>query len=60
MATERLAFSIEEAAETLGVSRDHIYDLLRTGQLRSIKSGRRRLITRGAIEAYLALLESAA
>jgi excisionase family DNA binding protein len=60
MATERLAYSVDEAAEVIGVSRDHIYDLLRTGLLRSVKSGRRRLITKGQLEAYLAGLERAA
>jgi excisionase family DNA binding protein len=57
---ERLAFSVEETAETLGVSRDVLYDELRAGKLGSIKVGRRRLITRNQLEAYLASLETAA
>jgi excisionase family DNA binding protein len=57
---ERLAYSVDEAAEIIGVSRDHIYDLLRTGLLGSVKSGRRRLITKGQLEGYLASQECAA
>jgi hypothetical protein len=35
---ERLAYSPEEAAEALGISRHLVYDLLRTGQLQSRKA----------------------
>ena len=51
---ERLAYSPEEAAEALGISRHLVYDLLRTGQLRSRKAGNRRLIGLHQIEAFLA------
>ena len=51
---ERLAYSPEEAAEALGISRHLVYDLLRTGQLRSRKAGNRRLIGLSQIEAFLA------
>jgi excisionase family DNA binding protein len=51
---ERLAYSPEEAAEALGISKHLVYDLLRTGQLRSCKAGNRRLIGLHQIEAFLA------
>jgi excisionase family DNA binding protein len=51
---ERLAFSPEEAAELLGISRELIHDLLRTGQLGSVKAGRRRLIGKHHLEEFLA------
>ena len=51
--TERLAYSPEEAAELLGISRELIHDLLRTGQLGSVKAGRRRLISKRHLEAFL-------
>jgi excisionase family DNA binding protein len=51
---QRLAFSPDEVAAVLGISRDLVYDLLRTGQLRSVKAGRRKLISRLNIEAFLA------
>jgi excisionase family DNA binding protein len=50
----RLAFSPDEVAATLGISRDLVYDLLRTGQLQSVKAGRRRLISRRHVEDFLA------
>ena len=52
--TERLAYSPDEAAELLGISRELVHDLLRTGQLGSVKAGRRRLIARHHLEAFLA------
>jgi excisionase family DNA binding protein len=51
---KRLAYSPEEAAEALGISRHLVYDLLRTGQLRSRKAGNRRLIGLRQLEAFLA------
>ena len=51
---ERLAYSPDEAAELLGVSRELVHDLLRTGQLGSVKAGRRRLIAKHHLETFLA------
>ena len=51
---ERLVYSPDEAAETLGISRELVHDLLRTGQLRSVRAGRRRLIAKHHLEAFLA------
>jgi excisionase family DNA binding protein len=51
---ERLAFSPDEVAEALGISRELVNDLLRTGQLGSVKAGRRRLIGKHHLEAFLA------
>jgi excisionase family DNA binding protein len=38
--------TVDQAAEVLHVSRDIVYDLIRAGQLRSIKIGRLRRISR--------------
>ena len=51
---DRLAYSPDEAAELLGISRELVHDLLRTGQLGSVKAGRRRLIGKHHLEAFLA------
>jgi excisionase family DNA binding protein len=51
---ERLAYSPDEVAELLGISRELVHDLLRTGQLGSVKAGRRRLISKRHLEAFLA------
>jgi len=51
---ERLAYGPDEAAELLGISRELAHDLLRTGQLGSVKAGCRRLIARHHLETFLA------
>ena len=51
--TERLAYSVDEAAQITGLSRDLLYDQMRTGQLAYLKVGRRRIITRQHLEAFL-------
>jgi excisionase family DNA binding protein len=53
-AVERLAYSPDEVAELLGISRELVHDLLRTSQLGSVKAGRRRLISKHHLEAFLA------
>ena len=51
------AYTVEQVAEILHVSRDKVYYLLRTGQLRSIKIGKLRRITGQHIAAFVASLE---
>jgi excisionase family DNA binding protein len=43
-ALPRIAVRVKEAAETLGCSVDHIWDLIDAGELRTSKSGRMRLV----------------
>ena len=50
----RLAFGVQEVADALGVSRELVKDMIRTGELPSVKLGRRRLISRKALERFLA------
>lgn len=50
---QRLAFSVDEAAGMLGISRDLAYDLARQGQLRTVRLGRRRVVPRVALEEIL-------
>jgi excisionase family DNA binding protein len=50
---ERLAYSVDEAAAITGLSRDLLYDQMRTGKLAYLKVGRRRIITRQHLEAFL-------
>ena len=42
--TERLTYTVSEAAEAIGISRSKLYTLLAQGQLRSVRIGRRTLI----------------
>ena len=51
---ERLAYSVAEATFITGLSRDLLYDQMRAGNLAYLKVGRRRLITRQNLEAFLA------
>ena len=51
---ERLAYSPDETAELLVISTELVHDLLRTGQLGSVKAGRRRLIGKHHLEEFLA------
>jgi len=54
-----LLCSVEEAAELLSIGKTNTYQLLKTGQLRSVKLGGRRLIPRDALDDFVAeLLEA--
>jgi excisionase family DNA binding protein len=50
---DRLAHSIEEAADCLGVGRSVLCELIRDGRVKSVKIGRRRLIPDEALRSYL-------
>jgi excisionase family DNA binding protein len=51
--SDRLAYSVKEAAAITGLSRDLLYDQMRAGHLAYLKVGRRRIITRHNLEAFL-------
>jgi excisionase family DNA binding protein len=51
--TASLAFSVVEAAVHANICRDSIYSAIRGGDLRARKAGRRTLILRVDLEAYL-------
>jgi len=48
--TERMAFSVDEVCDMLGVSVPTVYARINDGTLRSLKMGRRRLILRADVE----------
>jgi len=48
-----LLLSVEQCAEMLGVGRTFVYALLAKGRLESLKLGKRRLIPREALEAFI-------
>src|SRR5215470_11054596 len=50
---ERLAYSVDEVAAITGLSRDLLCDQMRAGKLAYLKIGRRRIITRQHLEAFL-------
>jgi excisionase family DNA binding protein len=53
-------YRVKDAMRLLNLSRTVVYELLRTGRLRSVQQGRARLITAEAIREYIALLEGEA
>ncbi|MGH3710483.1 MAG: excisionase family DNA-binding protein [Pseudonocardiaceae bacterium] len=52
----KLAYSIDEAFLALSIGRTQLFDLLRRGEITSVKIGRRRLIPAASLDAYLARL----
>lgn len=52
--TEKLTLSVDEAAKLLGISRGLAYEAVRTGEIPSIRFGKRVLIPRLALEKKLA------
>lgn len=53
-------FTIDEAATRLRVSRWSVYNLIRSGQLRTIRIGRRRLVPSDALTECLEHLKELA
>jgi excisionase family DNA binding protein len=53
-------FTIDEAAAQLRVSRWSVYNLIRSGQLQTIKIGRRRLVPLDALTECLERLKELA
>lgn len=52
-----LLLTPEEAARALRVGRSKVYDLMRAGQLRSVKIGGSRRVSAQALADYVAALE---
>lgn len=50
-------YRVDDAARMLSMGRTAIYELIRSGRLRSVKEGRMRLVPASAIADYIALLE---
>ncbi|GAB3917578.1 hypothetical protein GCM10011575_31360 [Microlunatus endophyticus] len=51
-------YTVGEAAEALRLSRSVIYELIRSGRLRTVKQGRRRLVPVHALDEYVESLGS--
>jgi excisionase family DNA binding protein len=51
------AYTVEQVAKMLHISRDKVYYLPRTRQLRSVKIGKSRRITDQHLAAFIASLE---
>ena len=53
--SKKIALSVEETANLLGISRNSAYEAVRQGQIPSLKIGRRILIPRLALENLLSM-----
>ena len=53
---DRVLYRVSDVTRMLSLSRTVVFDLIRTGRLRSVKEGRTRLIPASAVREYLALL----
>jgi excisionase family DNA binding protein len=53
MPTECQTLKIEEAAKVLGISRNTAYDAAKSGQLPTVKIGRRFLVPKAALDRML-------
>ena len=53
MSDDKLVYSVDEAAQRLSIGRTLAYELIRSGELRSLKIGHRRLIARDDLEAFV-------
>ncbi len=57
-ASRRLVYSVEEAADLLGIGRTFMFHLVATGEIDSFKIGKRRKIPRDALDGYIERLRS--
>ncbi len=55
LASERLVFTVGEAAELLGISRAFAYELVARGELPVIRLGRRIVVPKAALLAMVGL-----
>jgi|GEM_PF-366003 len=53
MKDPRSLLSVEEAAEALGVSRSTMYEVIKSGEIETVKIGRLRRVPADAIDAYI-------
>lgn len=60
MIDNRLVLTVSEAAKLLRISRASAYQAARTGELPTIRIGRRLLIPRAALERLVKVLEAPA
>jgi excisionase family DNA binding protein len=52
-ASRRLVYSVDEAADLLGIGRTFMFHLVATGEIDSFKIGKRRKIPRDALDRYI-------
>lgn len=58
-AVDRLSYTVEEFMAASGFSRRKVYEAIATGNLKSFKNGKRRMIGAPAAREFIAALERA-
>lgn len=56
----KLMYRTSEAADTVGLSRSKLYELMARGEIESVTVGKNRLIPHSALEAFVARLRTQA
>jgi excisionase family DNA binding protein len=57
---EKLGYSVEQAADAVGIGRTEMYARLATGEIESVKVGRRRIVPADALREWLDQLRATA
>lgn len=57
MEGEKLSYTVDEATGATGLTRSRLYQAMQAGDLATFLCGRRRMVSRKALEAYVAKLE---
>ena len=55
---DKLLYRVPEVAEYLSISRSKVYELFKSGELRSVHIDRTRLVRKGDLERYIDSLAS--
>lgn len=57
MVHQPVLYRVADATRLLGLGRTAVYELIRSGRLRTVTEGRARLVPASAIAEYVSLLE---
>lgn len=53
VARDKLLLTVEETADALGIGRSHLFKILASGEIASVKVGRLRRVPRAELERYV-------
>jgi len=53
MTTEKMAYSVKETADNLGLCSNTVYELIQSGKLPAIRLGRKILVSKLELQAWL-------
>lgn len=54
---QKVSYTVEEAVAATGLARSRLYQAIGDGSLRTFRTGRRRMVSRKALEEFIAHLE---